>query len=418
MGLSQATMNAIARAQKATSVSTASIGSKAFAESFEKGYEKQVEKLKKEEEKMEKAKINSLNTLEELTLLGTKLGKFGPEGEKILKAAKDRIYETYNLDSQFDQTVKQREIMAEVRKELEPFAETNLYLASVIESNTTKTLDKSMTEVKNFAGTEFNKYEVLQALGENHEVVDRENIRTFIGEGDDRKEIILKISDLKTQDFAISNKDLNLQKQYLDDENQFVRDARQSNMTNAQVENMVDEYMMNIDQQGKKDLLYNFFNVDLSEQAANIEEGQEIYKDALKARMLERITGRYNYDFEKPDSNQNKINQYKQLFRDIDKITFSTGAGQQALGLEGNITTLSNLPSNYSVFQETSTDRDTGVTTPTGRFTIRNNSGGADIVVTKDIKLQDLKNKLKGAYRQESINLGDDFGFFGLPIIN
>tara|TARA_Y100000361_G_scaffold153464_1_gene175331 strand:- start:476 stop:1732 length:1257 start_codon:yes stop_codon:yes gene_type:complete len=418
MGLSQATMNAIARAQKATSVSTASIGSKAFAESFEKGYEKQVEKLKKEEEKMEKAKINSLNTLEELTSLGTKLGKFGPEGEKILKAAKDRIYETYNLDSQFDQTVKQREIMAEVRKELEPFAETNLYLASVIESNTTKTLDKSMTEVKNFAGTEFNKYEVLQALGENHEVVDRENIRTFIGEGDDRKEIILKISDLKTQDFAISNKDLNLQKQYLDDENQFVRDARQSNMTNAQVENMVDEYMMNIDQQGKKDLLYNFFNVDLSEQAANIEEGQEIYKDALKARMLERITGRYNYDFEKPDSNQNKINQYKQLFRDIDKITFSTGAGQQALGLEGNITTLSNLPSNYSVFQETSTDRDTGVTTPTGRFTIRNNSGGADIVVTKDIKLQDLKNKLKGAYRQESINLGDDFGFFGLPIIN
>ena len=418
MGLSQATMNAIARAQKATSVSTASIGSKAFAESFEKGYEKQVEKLKKEEEKMEKAKINSLNTLEELTLLGTKLGKFGPEGEKILKAAKDRIYETYNLDSQFDQTVKQREIMAEVRKELKPFAETNLYLASVIESNTTKTLDKSMTEVKNFAGTEFNKYEVLQALGENHEVVDRENIRTFIGEGDDRKEIILKISDLKTQDFAISNKDLNLQKQYLDDENQFVRDARQSNMTNAQVENMVDEYMMNIDQQGKKDLLYNFFNVDLSEQAANIEEGQEIYKDALKARMLERIPGRYNYDFEKPDSNQNKINQYKQLFRDIDKITFSTGAGQQALGLEGNITTLSNLPSNYSVFQETSTDRDTGVTTPTGRFTIRNNSGGADIVVTKDIKLQDLKNKLKGAYRQESINLGDDFGFFGLPIIN
>ena len=418
MGLSQATMNAIARAQKATSVSTASIGSKAFAESFEKGYEEQVEKLKKEEEKLEQSKINSLNTLEELTSLGTKLGKFGPEGEKILKAAKDRIYETYDLDSQFDQTVKQREIMAEVRKELEPFAETNLYLTSVMEANTTKTLDKSMTEVKNFAGTEFNKYEVLQALGENHEVVDRENIRTFIGEGDDRKEIILKISDLKTQDFAVSNKDLNLQKQYLEDENQFVRDARQSNMTNAQVENMVNEYMMNIDQQGKKDLLYNFFNVDLSEQAANIEEGQEIYKDALKARMLERITSRYNYDFEKPDSNQNKINQYRQLFRDIDKITFGTGVGQQALGLEGDITGLSNLPSNYSVFEETVTDPNTGAVKSTGNYFIRNNTGGNDIKVSKDIKLQDLKNKLKGAYRQQSINLGDDFGFFGLPIIN
>ena len=60
MGLSQATMNAIARAQKATSVSTASVGSKAFAESFEKGYEEQVEKLRKEEEKLEQSKINSL----------------------------------------------------------------------------------------------------------------------------------------------------------------------------------------------------------------------------------------------------------------------------------------------------------------------------------------------------------------------
>lgn len=168
----------------------------------------------------------------------------------------------------------------------------------------------------------------------------------------------------------------------------------------------------------KKDLLYNFFNVDLSDEAANYKGEEDIYKNALKARMLERITSRYNYDFEKPDSNQNKINQYRQLFRDIDKITFGAGAGQQALGLEGNITGLSNLPSNYSVFEETATDPDTGVVSPTGRFTIRNNSGGADIVVTKDIKLQDLKNKLKGAYRQQSINLGDDFGFFGLPIIN
>ena len=108
MGLSQATMNAIARAQKATSITTASVGGKAFAESYEKAYEEQVEKLKKEEEKLEQSKINSLNHLEELSLLGTKLGKFGPEGEKILKAAKDRIYETYDLNSQFDQTVKQR----------------------------------------------------------------------------------------------------------------------------------------------------------------------------------------------------------------------------------------------------------------------------------------------------------------------
>jgi hypothetical protein len=127
MGLSQATMNAIARAQKATSISTASVGSKAFADSYEKSYSEQVEKLAKEEERKEEAKLNSLDELEELTLLGTKLGKFGLEGEKILKAAKDEVYKTYDLKSTFDQTVAQREIMARVKKELEPFGEANLY---------------------------------------------------------------------------------------------------------------------------------------------------------------------------------------------------------------------------------------------------------------------------------------------------
>ena len=110
---------------------------------------------------------------------------------------------------------------------------------------------------------------------------------------------------------------------------------------------------------------------------------------------------------------QAQISQFKKLFSDIDRITFGASAGEKALGLEGNIAKLNNLPSNYSIFEETVTDRDTGVVSPTGRYTIRNNSGGADIMVTKNIKLQDLKNKLKGSYRQKSIDLGDDFGFFG-----
>tara|TARA_X000001382_G_scaffold64681_1_gene44836 strand:- start:683 stop:1972 length:1290 start_codon:yes stop_codon:yes gene_type:complete len=302
MGLSQATMNAIARAQKATATSTASVGANAFADSYEKAYSEQVEKLAKEEEKLEKAKLNSLDELEELTLLGTKLGKFGPEGEKILKAAKDEVYKTYDLKSTFDQTVAQREIMARVKKELEPFGETNLYLQSAIKANSTKSLDKSMIEIKNFAGSKYNKYQVVQALGEKHEVVDKETIRTYI----DGNEINIKIADFKNQEFAISNNDLQLQEQFLKDENTFVRDARQSNMTNNQVENMVDEYMRNIDQQGKKNLLYNFFNIDLSEEAANYEGPEDIYKTTLKERMLKRIRSRYNEEDEKKNEDEPK----------------------------------------------------------------------------------------------------------------
>ena len=38
------------------------------------------------------------------------------------------VYHESDLKSQFDQTVKQREILQRVRKELEPFAETNQYI--------------------------------------------------------------------------------------------------------------------------------------------------------------------------------------------------------------------------------------------------------------------------------------------------
>ena len=168
--------------------------------------------------------------------------------------------------------------------------------------------------------------------------------------------------------------------------------------------------VQNYGEDQQRNLAANKYGINVKGMPANMvtEKLVTAIQEDFKGRVAEKVDT--VKDAEK--KRQAQIFQFKNLFSDIDKITFGASAGGRALGLEGNIAKLDNLPSNYSVFEETSTDRDTGEETSTGRYTIRNNSGGADIVVTKNIKLQDLKNKLKGSYRQQSINLGDDFGFF------
>ena len=322
MGLSAATLNAIQRAQRAQGVNLVGESIDAFGKAYKKAYTERVEKLAKENEQLEENKIKSLDVLEELSLLGTKLGKFGPEGEKILRMAKDEIYSTYDLKSQFDQTVKQREILQRVRKELEPFAETNQYIQGLIKSNTTQSLDRSMMAMTNFAGSGFNKYEVLQALGANHEVVDKNTISTKIGD----TTINIPIADLKTSDYKISNIDSKLQESYLDAENQFVRDARQSNFTNAQVKNMVDQYVLELNQDQKTNLTYNFFSQDEMDQTID-SESKDIYGDIIRKRMTERISGRYAYESPKVEEDESRDFEdfYNQSINTINELPDTIG---------------------------------------------------------------------------------------------
>lgn len=299
MGLSQATMNAIARAQKATSISTASIGSKAFAESFEKAYSEQVEKLKKEEERKEEAKMNSLDHLEELTGLGSKLGKFKDIGETILKGAKDKIYETYDLTSQFDQTVAQRQIMADVEKELEPFGVANDYIQSLIKANDLENLDVSMKAETNFAGTKYNKYQVLQGLGEGHNVSeDGKTIEGYVTLEDKTKQpITINVKDIPTEAFKISTYDPEFSKKLEETVETFVSAATKNNFSKKEIINMVENYSREQSEDTAKTWVYNHYHeYPTDEQIKSVDAknpNKSYFKRRLEERMTETIMSRY-----------------------------------------------------------------------------------------------------------------------------
>ena len=300
MGLSQATMNAIARAQKATSISTASVGTKAFADSYEKAYSKQVEELAKEEERKEEAKMNSLDHLDEMTELGSKLGKFRDIGETVLKSAKDKVYKTYDLASTFDQTIAQREVMQQVKKDLEPYGVANQLVQSAIAADSQGILDNSMKAQTNFAGTGFNKYQVMEGLGEGHSVSDDGKfLETVVTDKENKKHTVqLPVADLGKDEYKIPTINATNQKRLEDDITLFVATAQKQNFDEKKVKNMIQNYALEKTEADAESWVYNFFNEKPTDE--NIKsppkEGKSYFKQRLEARMLGTIMSRHKYE--------------------------------------------------------------------------------------------------------------------------
>ena len=246
MGLSQATMNAIARAQKATATSLMSTATDAFSKSYEKAYSEQVEKLAKEEERKEEAKMNSLDHLDEMTELGSKLGKFRDIGETVLKSAKDKVYKTYDLASTFDQTIAQREVMQQVKKDLEPYGVANQLVQSAIAADSQGILDNSMKAQTNFAGTGFNKYQVMEGLGEGHSVSDDGKfLETVVTDKENKKHTVqLPVADLGKDEYKIPTINATNQKRLEDDITLFVATAQKQNFDKKKVKNMIQNYQI------------------------------------------------------------------------------------------------------------------------------------------------------------------------------
>lgn len=303
MGLSQATMNAIARAQKATSISTASVGTKAFADSYEKAYSEQVEKLAKEEERKEEAKMNSLDHLNEMTELGSKLGKFKDIGETILKNAQNETYKTYDLKSNFDQAIAQREVMDQVKKDLEPFGIANQLVQSAIVADSQGILDNSMKAQTNFAGTGFNKYQVMQGLGEGHSVSDDgkflETVVTVVEDGKNKTHIVeLPVADLGKDEYKIPTINAANQKRLEDDIALFVTVAQKQNFDEKKVKNMVQNYALEKTEADAESWVYNFFNENPTDEDIKSapKEGKSHFKQRLEDRMLATIMSRRKYE--------------------------------------------------------------------------------------------------------------------------
>ena len=300
MGLSQATMNAIARAQKATATSLMSTATDAFSKSYEKAYSEQVEKLAKEEERKEEAKMNSLDHLDEMTELGSKLGKFRDIGETVLKSAKDKVYKTYDLASTFDQTIAQREVMQQVKKDLEPYGVANQLVQSAIAGVSQGTLDTSMKAQVNFAGTDYNKYQIMQGLGEGHSVSkDGKILNTVVkDEEGNTYDAELLVADLGKDEYKISTITPATQKRLEDDITLFVATAQKQNFDEKKVKNMIQNYALEKTEADAESWVYNFFNEKPTDEDIKSppKEGKSYFKQRLEARMLKTIMSRHKYE--------------------------------------------------------------------------------------------------------------------------
>ena len=300
MGLSQATMNAIARAQKATATSLMSTATDAFSKSYEKAYSEQVEKLAKEEERKEEAKMNSLDHLDEMTELGSKLGKFRDIGETVLKSAKDKVYKTYDLASTFDQTIAQREVMQQVKKDLEPYGVANQLVQSAIAGVSQGVLDTSMKAQENFAGTDYNKYQIMQGLGEGHSVSkDGKILNTVVkDEEGNTYDAELLVADLGKDEYKISTINPATQKRLEDDITLFVATAQKQNFDEKKVKNMIQNYALEKTEADAESWVYNFFNEKPTDEDIKSppKEGKSYFKQRLEARMLGTIMSRHKYE--------------------------------------------------------------------------------------------------------------------------
>jgi len=365
MGLSEATMNAIARAQKATATSLVSTATDAFSKSYEKSYSEQVEKLAKEEERKEEAKMNSLDHLDEITELGSKLGKFRDIGETVLKSAKDKVYKTYDLTSTFDQTIAQREVMEQVKKDLEPYGIANQLVQSAISSVSQGTLDTSMKAQVNFAGTDYNKYQVMQGLGEGHSVSkDGKILKTVVkDEEGNTYNVELPVADLGKDEYKIPTINPATQKTLENDITLFVSTAQKQNFDEKKVTSMVQNYVLEKTEADAKSWVYNYFNENPTDEDIKSapEEGKSHFKQRLEARMLATIMLRAPYEApevdepeveeeDEPTPSERKYKSGKALYdAQVSKIDKMNRGGKRSVDYYKSEKFQKDLPSNFKV---------------------------------------------------------------------
>ena len=163
--------------------------------------------------------------------------------------------------------------------------------------------------------------------------------------------------------------------------------------------------LQNFGEDQQRNLLSNTYGVNVKDMPP------KLVTEKLAGFINEDYTGRVTQDPVKQAEIKRgrQIDQYKTLFGQLDSIKVNKSGGRDSKGFS-----VSNLPSNYSTFPQTYEDEDDNVV-ETGNIDIVDNSTGIQITVTPTMDAADIAKKLKGVYRQQSISLGDDFGFFIPP---
>jgi len=265
MALNAATLNAIQKAQLGFDQGVQA-GS-GFSQAFDTAYKAKVEKLAKRAENEKLGVFSSVAT------------------ENILKPAKNKLFDVTNIQSKVDQELMEREVGREMSSKMKPLADANLYLQGLIKSNADVSFSNSLSdELIELNGKQYNKKEFLQALGTNHTAKNLDTISfKFKNENID-----LPISKLKEEQFKYGNINSETLADHDTAMNRFTTSARQSNFAGAQVDNMVNQFLINQPNSVKRDLAYNYYQKDEDDKNKDVET-------FLKERMKSKIQSGYAY---------------------------------------------------------------------------------------------------------------------------
>ena len=284
MALNAATLNAIQKAQLGFDQGVqAGTG---FSQAFDTAYKAKVEKLAKRAEQEEEYRLAAMDLIDQYEAENEKLGIFSSVAtENILKPAKNKLFDVTNIQSKVDQELMEREVGKEMSSKMKPLADANLYLQGLIKSNADISFSNSLSdEIIELNGKQYNKKEFLQALGTNHTAKNLDTISFKLG----NETIDLPINKLKEEQFKYTNINPETLADHDTAMNRFTTSARQSNFTGAQVDNMVNQFLINQPNSVKRDLAYNYYQKDEDDKNKDIDA-------FLKERMKSKIQAGYAY---------------------------------------------------------------------------------------------------------------------------
>jgi hypothetical protein len=290
MALSEATLRAIQRAQNSLAKSTFSTAASSFGDSYQKAYKAQIEANKKEEEELEKNKIASLKNRDILMANGESLGYFTNIGAGILNNFADQYADTHKL-SQYEGQVAQRNINREAQIKLKPYAEAAELQMETIDSVEKGILDKSLKNFKD-EKTGLSHYTILQEIAKTDKVYEG----GFIIKNKNGEEIKIPFEDVP----ELKNVDVDMLNDYNSGINELIRTARSEKMSQANIESMVTDFVMNLDANTQKNVLANYHSI-ITDDLSQYEGNEPALSNLLEQRITATINNRYKEEIPEVD---------------------------------------------------------------------------------------------------------------------
>ncbi len=390
MALSEATLKAIQRAQNSLAKPTFSTAASAFNTSYEKAYKAQIEANKREEERIEKNRIDSLKNRDILMANGESLGYFTNIGASILNDFADQYADTHKL-SQYEGQIAQRNINREAQVKLKPYAEAAQLQMETIDSVEKGILDKSLKNIKD-EKTKLSHYTILEGIAKTNEVYE-DGFIIDVEEIDEKRNKKNKKVKIPFEDVPeLKNIDAGMLDDYNSGINELIRTARTENMPPSSVESMVKDFVMNLDQNAQQNVLANYHSV-ITDNLSQYQGNEPALSNLLEQRIITTINNRYQYEppkIEEPEKLKSGEAYYNAAIKSIDELPNSINPSALKMSSKKDyyLSTLftNKLPEGYVSSGEFDED---------GDLIIQNANNNKQILIKENEPLSAVKAKLK-----------------------